>query len=77
MRLLDCDLGLGCEVVATGRKAKKPFCEQEGIIIDIWIDDNPEAVIMDAEQVFGSASPEGEVIIQDLRSKEGIPGGPL
>ena len=32
------------EVIPTGRKAKRPFCEALGIQIDIWIDDSPHWV---------------------------------
>lgn len=32
----------------TGRKAKKDFMFQRGICIDVWIDDQPSFVLMDA-----------------------------
>ena len=31
----------------TDRKAKKPFMLAKGIQIDIWIDDTPEAILLD------------------------------
>lgn len=37
-------------VYFTERKAKKPFMLQQGIIIDVWIDDTPEAIILDHDQ---------------------------
>jgi len=37
-----------CEVVYTGRKAKKPYCDDRSINIDIWIDDNPCWILRDA-----------------------------
>ncbi len=43
----------------TGRRAKKPFMEQLGIKIDIWIDDNPNAIYLNAGQIWGTESPEG------------------
>ena len=55
-------------VVCTSRQAKKPFCEEMGIIIDVWCDDHPEAVNASADQIWGKASPEGEVIIPATRS---------
>lgn len=55
-------------IIATCRKAKKPFVAAMGIKIDIWIDDNPNAVYMDANQIFGAISPEGLVTIE-------FPGG--
>lgn len=35
-------------VVYTGRKAKKVFCDEHGINIDIWIDDNPHWLFQDS-----------------------------
>lgn len=32
----------------TGRKAKKAWCDKNGIKIDIWIDDNPEWITNDS-----------------------------
>jgi hypothetical protein len=32
----------------TGHKAKRPFMEAQGIHIDVWIDDMPEFVCVDA-----------------------------
>jgi hypothetical protein len=51
-----------CEVVATGRKAKRPACEALGIVIDVWIDDRPETVFLDAAPAFGGGDvyPEGQ-----------------
>lgn len=53
----------------TSRKAKKPFMEKRGIDIHIWIDDNPNAVYLDASQIWPSPSPEGTVVDVD-HSKE-------
>lgn len=36
------------QLICTNRKAKKPFVEDLGINIDIWIDDNPEWILHDA-----------------------------
>jgi len=38
-----------CEkVFFTGRKAKKKFVNDRGLIVDVWIDDNPIWVEVDA-----------------------------
>jgi len=43
------------QVIFTACKAKKPYCLNKGIIIDIWIDDNPLAIV-------ASLTPEGFVL---------------
>lgn len=35
-------------IIHTSRKAKKPFLQTEGIIPDVWIDDNPEWLFKDS-----------------------------
>ena len=42
------DMRLDCMVYYTCRKAKKPWCEKNGLNIDIWIDDNPQWVVQDS-----------------------------
>lgn len=37
-----------CEVIYTGRSAKKDFLEARGIIIDVWIDDSPHWILVNA-----------------------------
>jgi len=32
----------------TGRKAKKPWCEKNGLKVDVWIDDNPHWINQDS-----------------------------
>ncbi len=44
----------------TEREAKRAFMVEQGISIDIWIDDRPEAVHMHAEQAFGRSFNRGE-----------------
>lgn len=34
----------------TGRKAKKDFMYSQGINVDVWIDDQPGFIIMDAKE---------------------------
>jgi len=34
----------GVKVIATAWQAKRPFCEELGIRVDIWIDDCPEFI---------------------------------
>ena len=48
------------QVVFTSRKAKKPFLDALGIHVNVWIDDHPQAVFMDAEQIWGQVLPEGQ-----------------
>lgn len=40
-------------VYATDGKAKGPFMERAKIKIDMWMDDNPKAIYMDADEAFG------------------------
>jgi len=35
----------------TQHTAKKRFMERQGICVDVWIDDNPEAVLRDHDQI--------------------------
>ena len=51
---------VGIRVIYTGRQAKRPICEQQGIYIDIWIDDNPRAVNESADQIWPISVPEGQ-----------------
>lgn len=43
------DLAKIIPVIFTGRKSKKSFLEDLGITIDVWIDDNPHWILIDAE----------------------------
>lgn len=36
------------QILFTGRKAKKKFAGDAGIVVDVWIDDNPIWVEVDA-----------------------------
>ena len=47
-------------VIYTQRKAKKPFVEELGIKIDVWIDDNPNAVHLDAKHIWKTVFPTGQ-----------------
>lgn len=38
---------ISCPTIYTNRKAKKPFVQALGIYFDVWIDDNPEAILFD------------------------------
>lgn len=40
-------------IYPTNRKAKKKFMEAQGIIIDVWIDDMPLAILQDMESYSG------------------------
>lgn len=52
-------------IVCTKRLAKQKTCEDLGIKIDIWIDDNPKAINADAYDIWGRVSEEGDVIVED------------
>lgn len=39
---------LGVKIYCTDGKAKKPWLEERGIKVDIWIDDNPKSIIEDS-----------------------------
>lgn len=49
-------------IVPTSRMAKKPHMDAKGINIHVWIDDNPNAVYLNADQIWGTPSPEGQVV---------------
>jgi hypothetical protein len=36
-----------CPVIFTGQKAKKPFVEELGHFVDVWIDDTPNTITHD------------------------------
>lgn len=55
-------LATGIEVFATSRRAKKPFMDAKGINIHVWIDDNPKAIHMDANQIWPIDAPEGSPV---------------
>ena len=48
-----------CPTFFTSRKAKRPYMQAQGQEIHIWIDDNPEAVVMDATEIWDDIAPEG------------------
>lgn len=50
--------------IATGRQAKRQACVVLNIHPHIWFDDNPIAVEKSAVEIWGTASPEGEVVIE-------------
>lgn len=50
--------------------AKKPFLLELGIVIHVWIDDNPRAVEESALQIWGRVHPEGHT--ETVREAEGL-----
>jgi hypothetical protein len=42
-------VGKLCPVYFTERKAKKPYMLSLNILIDVWIDDTPQAILMNYE----------------------------
>lgn len=51
-------------IIPTSRLAKKDACDAVGVKIDVWIDDNPNAVHQSAMQIWGESSQEGSVVIE-------------
>jgi hypothetical protein len=49
-------------IFATSRQAKLPFMLSQHITVNVWIDDNPNAIYMSAAEIWGTPSAEGEVI---------------
>lgn len=45
---MDPRLKAAVPVIFTARQAKRPYCEAQGIKIDIWIDDMPDWIIGDS-----------------------------
>ncbi|MCW5156378.1 HAD family hydrolase [Burkholderia cenocepacia] len=43
------DLAKKITVIFTSRQAKKKFVEEQGIKINVWIDDNPHWILEDSE----------------------------
>lgn len=48
-------------IIASGRRSKRAACAEHGIVIDVWIDDNPYAVEKDASEIWDTVTPEGVV----------------
>lgn len=48
-------------IIPTSRMAKRTATAEAGVIIDVWIDDNPEAVIKNASDIWDTVTPEGVV----------------
>ena len=51
------------KIYFTGRLAKRPFMLAKGIKIDVWIDDYPEAVVKDADEIWPTIAPEGDPVV--------------
>jgi hypothetical protein len=47
-------------VICTSRDAKRPFCRDLDIEIDVWIDDAPGAVLLPAKDVYAHVVPVDE-----------------
>ncbi len=46
-------------VFYSSRTAKKQYMKNIGIQPNVWIDDHPQSVFLDAEQIWGVSLPEG------------------
>lgn len=55
-------LGIVTELCPTSRQGKQKFMLDKGIHIHVWIDDNPKAVYMDAQQAFGYTAAPGQIL---------------
>lgn len=49
-------------VICTGRLAKAPFMLSLGILVHIWMDDTPQAVHLNASQIWPRVAPEGQMV---------------
>lgn len=49
-------------IIPTGRSAKRAVTWEQDVNIHVWIDDNPQAVHMDAKDIWGTVSPEGTIV---------------
>jgi hypothetical protein len=59
-------------VFYSSRTAKRPYMKNIGIKPNIWIDDHPQSVFMDAEQIWGVSLPEGHTDSRNaVRNNEG------
>lgn len=59
-------------VFPTSRQAKHQHMLDNNIVIDIWIDDNPRAVYMDAREAFPVVAPEGCILNHDQNHEHPI-----
>lgn len=48
-------------IIPTSRMAKREATQALGIAIDVWVDDNPEAVLKNAHEIWDTVMPEGVV----------------
>lgn len=59
-------------VVFTQRGAKKPTMDRLGVTVNVWVDDNPRAVLEDAQAIWGRATPEGQVVTTNEAAGEPV-----
>lgn len=48
-------------LIFSNRMAKEKACADQGIHIAVWIEDNPKAIYMDGEEIWGFVTPEGYI----------------
>lgn len=65
------------QIIYTDRGPKRPAAEKQGIKIDVWIDDNPRAVEEGAENIWGAATPEGQVVEDNETVTAEFPSPPV
>lgn len=53
------------EVIFTSRGPKAVAMSKRGIAVNVWIDDNPQAVFLSARQIWGHVTAEGHVTIPE------------
>lgn len=51
---------LGVPIIATNRAAKDAACRAQGVVINVWIDDNPQAVHNHATVIWPHPFPQGQ-----------------
>ena len=52
-------------VFFTARQAKRPFLANLGIRVDVWIDDTPEALFLNAQDIWPEVTPKGTVVMAE------------
>ena len=52
-------------IIPTSRMAKLKHVKELGLNIHIWIDDTPRAILEDAANVWGTSTPEGQVVSEN------------
>lgn len=57
-------------IIFTCREAKRKVVDEMGIVINVWIDDNPTAVEKHAREIWVECTPEGVIIDPTLKDSQ-------